>query len=332
MPNLYANIDRLMRTVKQWFAATRYRHVTLLAHLLCALLWADSSYAQVPEPGRVLILMSQHSAPYEEVADELSKGITAVMPDTEIRRADNSELATQQGDAEIIVAVGSEAGELAAENAPQVPVLNMLVPQQMHQHLARRHQHRKAGHYSAIYLDQPPARQIDLIRLAFPDRKSIGVLAGPASVFVVPGLQAACVSRDVDLIVAKAQGPAELAAALRQLTQEADVLLALADPAIQNSGTVRNILISAYRASLPVVAFSPSYVAAGAVLALYSTPRQMGRQGADAILQWLRDRSLPPPQYPSEFEIAINENVARSLNLVIDPVSTLTDKMRRAKP
>ncbi len=332
MSNSYKNFGKLIRTLKPGYVAIRQLRVTLPAYLVCALLWVDISCAQASEPGRVLILMSQHSAPYEEVADELSKVTAAAMPDTQIRRADTGELATLQGDVEIIVAVGSEAAELAAENAPQLPVLNLLVPQQMHQHLARRHQHRQSGLYSAIYLDQPPERQIGLIRLAFPDRKVIGVLVGPASAMVVPGLQSACVSRDADLIVATANGPAELAAALRPLTQEADVLLALADPAIQNSGTVRNILISAYRASLPVVAFSPSYVSAGAVLALYSTPRQMGRQGADAILQWQRERRLPPPQYPRDFEIAINDSVARSLNLVIDPLSTLTDKLRREQP
>ena len=66
--------------------------------------------------------------------------------------------------------------------------------------------------------------------------------------------------------------------ALKQVLEDAEVLLALADAQIYNSNSLQNILLTSFRARVPLVAFSPAYVRAGALMAVHVTPTQLGAQ------------------------------------------------------
>eukprot|EP01032_Pedospumella_encystans_P026470 gene26469-29906_t len=120
--------------------------------------------------------------------------------------------------------------------------------------------------------------------------------------------------------------PSTLFTGLKTVLDDADVLLAVADPQVYNSATISNILLATYRARVPVVAFSPAYVKAGALLALYSTPRQIGVQAGALARGVLQGGPVPASQYPQEFSVAVNEHVARSLGLTLDEVA-LNERM-----
>jgi ABC-type uncharacterized transport system substrate-binding protein len=105
-------------------------------------------------------------------------------------------------------------------------------------------------------------------------------------------------------------------------------LLALPDPVVFNSQTAANILTAAYRRQVPLTGFSPAYVKAGALLALYSTPAQVGTRGGELLRQAMTGRPLLPPQSPREFVVAVNQNVARSLGLALDE-SQLGEQLRQ---
>ena len=117
--------------------------------------------------------------------------------------------------------------------------------------------------------------------------------------------------------------------ALKQVIDESEVILALPDPLIYNSANLQNILLTMYRARTPLIAFSPAYVKAGAVLAVYSTPAQVARRAAEMLRQWQSGRGLPLPQKPREFEVAVNERVAASLGLWIDAPNLIVTDLRR---
>jgi ABC-type uncharacterized transport system substrate-binding protein len=106
---------------------------------------------------------------------------------------------------------------------------------------------------------------------------------------------------------------------LKQVLDGSDVLLALADPQVYNSNSLQNILLTAFREKVPMLAFSPAYVRAGALFALYVTPVQAGVQAAALVLEVLHDRSLPATAVESsDFDVMVNEHVARALNLSLD--------------
>jgi len=62
-----------------------------------------------------------------------------------------------------------------------------------------------------------------------------------------------------------------------------------------------------------MMGFSPAYVRAGAMLALYSSPAQIATQTVRVVRSALAGVALQPVQTPSEFVIGVNANVARSL-------------------
>jgi ABC-type uncharacterized transport system substrate-binding protein len=107
------------------------------------------------------------------------------------------------------------------------------------------------------------------------------------------------------------------------------VFLALADPAVFNSNSIQNLLLSTFRADVPMIGFSPSYVRAGAWLSLHVTPNQVGLQLALLVQEVLKGGALPDHALESDdFEVSVNEHVGRSLNLRADVVA-LRLRLRR---
>jgi ABC-type uncharacterized transport system substrate-binding protein len=111
------------------------------------------------------------------------------------------------------------------------------------------------------------------------------------------------------------------------LLGRSEVLLALPDAAVYNDSTIRNILLATYRRGIPLIGFSSGYVKAGALCAVFSTPAQIATQAAALILQFANTHALPFPQYSHEFEVMVNEQVARSLDLQVKGASALHDEI-----
>lgn len=233
-----------------------------------------------------------------------------------------------------VVAVGTAAQrgmqELFARDPTPPPLLSILVPRLAFERLADSARLR-AGTVSAVFLDQPPGRQLDLIRLALPAARSVGILIGGESKEQLPALEKAGRERGVELVVSSAaQG--DLFAALQAVLPDAGVLLALPDPGVFNSQTAANILTAAYRRKVPLVGFSPAYVKAGALLSLYSTPAQVGARGGEMLRHALAARSLASPQWPREFSVSVNQDVARSLGYVLDEIRLGEQLRQKERP
>nr|HPR06509.1 ABC transporter substrate binding protein [Denitromonas sp.] len=88
-------------------------------------------------------------------------------------------------------------------------------------------------------------------------------------------------------------------------------------------------LLTAYRHRSPVIGFSPAYVRAGAVMAVYSSPEQMGQQAAEMAVQSLLGNPLPEARHPAYFSVSVNPHVARSLSIDLPDAATLEAQIRR---
>jgi len=62
---------------------------------------------------------------------------------------------------------------------------------------------------------------------------------------------------------------------------------------------------------------------------VFSTPSQIAAQTAALIRQFGDSHVLPASQYPHEFEVMVNEQVARSLGLKVKSASLLHDEIGR---
>lgn len=229
---------------------------------------------------------------------------------------------------QLIVALGVDAAAEMARDESRVPVLCAFVPSASFELISRGSARKSSGQLSAIYLNQPFGRQLDLIQLALPQRQRIGVLLGNHSSVQLPLLEEERRKRSLFLNQAQVEASEPVFAKLQTLLDSSQVLLALPDPQVYSSGSLQNILLSALRAGVPMVSFSPAYVKAGALMAIYSTPAQVGLQAAQMARPALLGRELGVPQYPRDFWIDVNVSLARSMNLNLD-VQSLTERLKR---
>lgn len=302
------------------------------AWVILLLAWNAAAWAAA----EVAVVLSENSAPYQEVAEAVRSGLglnqgqgaqasVRVLPTESLESLRPQELSA-------IVAVGARATRAAAMSDLRAPVLGTLLPRNTFERIAEESGRMgDPGRFSAVFLDQPTARQLDLIRLALPGFSRIGLLLGPESETLLGAMRDGVAGRRLRIVAQTVYAEKQLFPALQRLQADADVLLALPDQVVFNSATIPNILLTTYRQRLPVVGFSAAYTRAGAVLALYSTPQQIGSQAADMLRSALAKGLLPPPQYPREFAVSANPHVARSLGLVIDDASSLTQKLREAE-
>jgi ABC-type uncharacterized transport system substrate-binding protein len=276
----------------------------------------------------VEIVLGDNSPAYTEsarlIADDLSGRATV-----NLIQADAIARGAKRPRANLVITLGSRALQADLGSERITPTIATLLTRQSYEQAAsppsRGNQPRSL---TAIFLDQPPARQLNLIRLVLPEGTRIGIVSSPALEPSVRWMEAA--ARDKKLAVHRetvAQS-AELHPALQRLLPEVDAILALPDPLVFNSATIRNILLTTYRAQQPLFGFSASYTQSGAIAAVYSTPRQIARQLSDLAIQFLAGSPLPPPQYPRAFSVSVNAAVAHSLNIVVDSEQSIANRLQ----
>ena len=271
----------------------------------------------------VLLVLSARGGPYAEAADAL---LTELGGDVAVTQRLASDIASPVRVApRAAVALGSEACRALSASTVAPPLrLCALVPASVVDRMA------DGGRpTSAIVLDQPAARQLALVRLAMPERQRLAMLFGPDSRTLEARFRGAAQTTGFRLQGITLGKPEELADALRQVLHEADVLLALPDSKLFNSQTIQNILLATFRDRVPFVAFSPAYVRAGALMAVYSTPEQIGRQAARTLRAVLSGRDVARLQAPQEFVVRVNGDVARALGIELENEQSLAARLRK---
>ena len=298
--------------------------------LVCLLLWAvGSAHATT----LVVIVSSERSPAYVEAAEALvseleRQGVSRF----EMRQQTTLEFQKDgAGTPRLLVALGALAAQTVAKTDPRYPVLCALLPRTSYESVLQENGQRSSAQFSALYLDQPLSRQLELIRLALPAAKNVGVLWGQESKSKESVLKALAATKQLTLVEGRVSGDGLLFPQLKKVLADADVLLAQADQQVFNPQTIQNILLASFRAQVPMVGFSPAYVRAGALIAVFSTPEQIGRQSAALAKDVLQGKGLPAtPLYPSSFSVMVNDHVARSLGLSLE-ASALTARLKSAE-
>jgi putative ABC transport system substrate-binding protein len=294
--------------------------------LACACLALVSAQAVA---ARVTVVLSDDSAPYQEVYQV----IRAYLDDTahEVVRVYAGELTgTSVNGARLAVAVGVLAAESLAALPARPPVLAVLVPRAWYIKSGRvRLGDGGRRSASAIYLDQPFERQAQLIRLAFPEVRRVGVLVGAEQRSLVGELDEALRTQQLGLVHQILAADERLITPLENVLSGAELLLAVPDPLVFNRNTAQSLFLTSYRYRVPVLGYSRSLTRAGALLSLHSSPAQIGRQTAEWVNGAIQGVpvNLPPPAYPAYFNVSINQQVARSLGFTLLPETELEQRL-----
>jgi len=228
---------------------------------------------------------------------------------------------------ELVIALGEKALKAASKLKHSTPVLGMFTPMYTFDSLFLTSR-RAFGNFSAVVLDQPYWRRVTLIKTVLPNVKTLGVLLGPTSSQDSEFLKVVGEKSTINILQEKINKEAELIPKLKKLLDLTDALMVLPDPLVYSRVTAEPILLTSYRYQKPVFGYSQSYVRSGALAAVYSSTKQLARQAAEIAVNSQQAPSLlPPPQTPKYFLVAINYQVARSLNIQLDDEDTIYKKM-----
>lgn len=197
--------------------------------------------------------------------------------------------------------------------------------------------HRTGGQVAAIHLEMPPGRIFNLIQAAMPQRTAVGMLAsvstlvGPQSRGQLGRFEASAAERGLRLVSEMVEAENEVGPAVERLVRQSAVFLAMPDPVVHTANTVQPLLLLTYRASVPVIGYSESYLKAGAILAIYATPEQIAQQAFETILAYRQGKALPATQVPRYYTVRINDTVARSLGLTLPLAVDLEGRLRQMR-
>lgn len=271
----------------------------------------------------VAVVLSDDSAPYHEAADAIE---SALKPQHTIIKVLSDKL-TVSGSAlsraSLLVTVGVKAADQMAGQGGNTPVLAVLVTEDWYQSQGRAKLGAGGRNAGVIVLEQPFSRQFRLVKSAFPKATKVGVVVGRKNAGLLEDLQVAAEAENLTLVNAVAESEAALVATIGQVLKEADLLLAVPDVEVLNRNTVQSVLMTTYRYRDPVVGYSKALSRAGALVSLYSSPEQIGRQAGEVAVKALNGGKLPGMQWPRYFSVSVNEHVARSLGINAPPEETL---------
>lgn len=265
----------------------------------------------------VHLILSENGPAYQEVAETFCKGIGshATVKTWALTELAPSQLKSLSRTMVLLVPVGVKAARLVAENySGFAHVLCLMVPRAVVGNLEWSSAP-GPGRNAAVFIDQPLARTLNLIEATFPQARRVGLMISPENSVIAKALAQESSRRKFIYNVEQIATPLDVAPALRRLLPDSDVLLLVPDAMAINAGNAQNVLLTTYRYRVPVVGFSQGLAKAGAVASVYSSPVQIGRQGIQMALRLIETGELPHAQHASEFSIAFNPHVARSLGM-----------------
>jgi len=251
-------------------------------------------------PKQIVVLLSDNSAPYQEAARAIREGMDVDSVKATTRFVVVGEAGADEAMAQpdsLLVPLGAKATQLAAKT--EQPLFAALVSRQFFEKLAPSVSNSRRP-ISALYLDQPISRHLQLVRVAQPRARSVGVVLGPSQVVSQTELTQAASSAGLRLSAIALAGGGDLFNSLQTLLPNVDALLLF-----------------------------PDLVDAGALVAIYSTPQQIGQQVAEILQRMLATRlaEMPAPAYPKYFTVKTNSSVARSLDIDVPNDAVLAQRM-----
>lgn len=302
----------------EWALVAARRTYWTLCVCIAQWLLADVAIAQ-----NIAVVMSENTATYVEIADAM-KRIASQQGAAKLKLITMAadDLASGEGEIyktnfySLVVTIGARAADVVAKMPVKPPVLHTLIPRSLYEQLPPR----QSGELtSAIYLDQPFARQLEFIRLVLPEKSRLGVVYGPNSASAWRELELAAKAKGFTVSAGSTERAGNFGPIFERLFARADFLVALPDADIYNRTTIPKILLYSYHANRPIITYSAAHVRSGALAALFVPPESLAQQIVDLLVtQPVTGKFvLPPPQYPAYWNISINRQVAHSLKLNI---------------
>lgn len=292
-----------------------------LLQAMCLLLLAPVAQAE-----EVLLVLSDISPSYERVQQAVMD--TARVP---ARVSTLDQVEPLDSKSSLIVAIGSRACEqMLRRYHPGTRLICSFLPSStFHQLTTTLLPGQKSDLISAVFIDQPLARQIRLARMIRPAAKVLGTALGQSSQGIKPALQDLAASEVFSLALAEISASDNPIEALTPVLEQSDIFLVIPDSSIFNRAISKWLLYLSLKNRVPVIGFSESYTNAGAAASVHSSPDQIGQQTGEWLNRIIAGEAVPAPAYPAYFEVSINPVAVRTLGLDLPSAAAIQRHLAR---
>lgn len=250
-----------------------------------------------------------------DATNQIVAALSKRLPGAQV--SDDLKALVARGGPAVYLAVGPAALEAALNADVTGPLVSAFVSSAAYLRLVAAAP-RRTRPVTAVFAEAAPAAQMQLIRRLYRRKVVVGVLLGPSTRNLQPLIERAASSAELAVSFEVVEPGASPVRALAALTS-ASVLLAVPDPELYNAQVARAVLESTYRRRQGVIGFSKAMVGAGTLAAAYATIDDVVAQLGEMLDALLAGQAVAEPQYPVYWRVAINDTVARSLDVVIDP-------------
>jgi putative tryptophan/tyrosine transport system substrate-binding protein len=295
--------------------------------LICALAvfqlpWRSLLAAEAPR--QVVVLFASGVEAYAEAVDGLRSGLGALLQgavfiDVKGPQAE-SEIANavRPGSQRLAITVGSEAFTALASHSTDAVTIPTMTLRSDGARVATTLQ--RAG---AVHLDVPVTNLLTELKVMFPRRNRIAMIRNPLREGTEPALAGWAKQQGFALQTVDCSRAEDLVRIFLSLKGKADFVIVLPDSSLYNNTTVTPLIVASLENQLPIVAFSSSFVRAGAAVGIYPDFRDIGAQAASLALRYAAisgtaswpTQSAMPDESPRKLQVAVNQRVMRLLGL-----------------
>jgi len=315
---------------------TMIHRITVIRLMSLCLLIFSCNYSLADSKVNVLFIASKSSSDYVDVISDVKYRLEVKDPQayefiTRFHTPD-LELKSDLSTADFVVTVGTTAADSVYRIKPKVPIISVLITENAFLVLTEKHygsvEAAFAAQVSTICLDQPVTRSIQLAKLLVTEVSKVGVMLGPASVHRQAGLNKYIVDSGLHSQFVSISAKDNPIHKIEPVLSRSDVFIPISDSRLINIATAKWILHLSYRHKVPVIAFSKSYLKAGALAAIYSSPADVA-QDAVAWLIKPKGETVGGLYKPTYYSLDFNNSVAANLKIKLEIEKFYRDQLRQ---
>ena len=276
----------------------------------------------------VVILYSPASKLQQSIYEKLVKSLTHISSNIDLSTVtDDTGYVPESYRPELIITLGANNIDAASRFFPETEKLVIVSNPGKYNSTVNEN---SESNSTLLYMTQPYCRQFHFIRLINSRWKTISYISGEQNLIDENAIQSCANKFGMDIHEVWASDNAHLSHDIKEALYHSDLLLALPDPSIYNSKTVKNILLTSYRIRKPVIAFSRSFVNAGAIAAIHSDTLQISQSASALVRQYFANKHVfnKNINYPEDFDISFNRQVFKALRMDIPDAKTIKNILK----
>lgn len=178
----------------------------------------------------------------------------------------------------------------------------------------------RPAHVTAVYSNPDPAAQVRLARQLL-GRATLGAFDSPAAHSLV--------TRVVGLgVQAIPTSPGQSIDSVLRSAQSLEAVIVLPDATVLNRSNINHAVRTLYQQRKVLIGHSLTLSRVGALASVYSSREAIARGVLDVFEQYATTRVLPEPVFVSEVDVAVNDRLARSLNIPVPDRASLLKAVR----